>query len=151
MDGGACGEPVGRGLVPAAEAAQQVRAAFGRDVEVIAADLSVDTRGRLTSVDFGDLPFGVRRVFAVTDVPRSARRGGHLHRRGVQALFCLTGRIDVELRCGDGWLEVSLVPDGVGLRIAAGVWSSQYYALEGSELLVLASEPYDPNTYGPVS
>jgi hypothetical protein len=43
--------------------------------------------------------------------------------------------------------EVTLVPDGVGLRIAAGVWSSQCYALDGSALLVLASEPYDPDNY----
>ena len=53
----------------------------------------------------------------------------------------------MELRHGDERLEVSLVPDGVGLTIAAGIWSSQHFAVEGSELLVFASEPYDPSSY----
>jgi hypothetical protein len=132
---------------PAAGAAIQLDVAFGRDVQVLVADTSTETRGRLTAVDFDQLSFPVQRVFTVTDVPAGTCRGGHAHTRGAQALFCLAGRIDVELRRGDTCLEVALLPDGVGLRINAGVWSSQRYLMDGSELLVLASDPYDPSSY----
>ena len=123
--------------------------AFGDDVEWISLELHLDDRGRLMAVDLASLPFGVRRMFAVTGVPAGTRRGGHSHRRGIQALFCLGGRIEVELRRDGDVAHVELQPDGSGLLIRAGVWSEQHYVVEGSELLVLASEPYDPGTYDP--
>jgi WxcM-like, C-terminal len=135
------------GPAAAAEAATELHASFGADVTVLAAGPFADARGSLTAFELDHFPFGVRRVFTVTNVPSGSRRGGHRHLRGTQALFCLAGRVDVELRRGDDRLEVSLVPDGVGLTIAAGIWSSQHFAVEGSELLVFASEPYDPSSY----
>jgi hypothetical protein len=116
-------------------------------VATLAADLHSDPRGRLTAIELGDIPFPVQRVFVITDVPAGTRRGGHSHRRGVHALFCLRGRIDVQLRSQRGVSHVLLVPDGVGLEIAAGVWSEQHYLEAGSELLVLASESYDASVY----
>jgi quercetin dioxygenase-like cupin family protein len=106
-----------------------------------------DARGRLTAIDFRDIPFAVQRVFVITDVPAGTRRGGHSHRSGTHALFCLQGRIEVQLRGSDFLSETTLVPDGVGLEIAAGVWSEQHYVEHRSELLVLASDPYDPSVY----
>jgi hypothetical protein len=129
------------------DVATQLRLAFGDDVALCTVEQAAEARGVLTPFDFDRLSFPVRRVFTVTDVPAGTRRGGPGHRRGVQALFCVAGRIDVELRRGDAGAEVTLVPDGVGLTIAAGVWSRQCYALDGTALLVLASEPYDPDTY----
>ena len=110
-------------------------------------DVHTDDRGALASIDFEDIPFAVRRVFVVTNVPAGTRRGGHSHRHGSQALFCLNGRVEVELRRSDASAIVTLRPDGVGLEIDAGVWSSQYYVGSGSELLVLASQPYNPDDY----
>ncbi len=145
--GGSSNTPERGRPASAADAAAQLHTSFGCDVTLLGAARFVDTRGQLTAFELDQFPFGVRRAFTVTNVPAGSRRGGHRHVRGIQALFCLAGRIDVELRRGDETLEVSLVPDGVGLRISAGVWSSQYYAVDGSELLVLASEPYDPSGY----
>jgi hypothetical protein len=135
--------------VPASSAAAiaLLRATFGGDVEPLTVERFPEKRGTLTAFDFDRLPFAVQRVFTVNDVPAGERRGGHGHRRGTQALFCIEGRVDVELRRGDTTAEIALYPDGVGLRIAAGVWSRQHYALDGSTLLVLASEPYDPTSY----
>lgn len=132
---------------PASAAAAQLHSSFGPDVALVEVDLHEDGRGKLAVVDLDALPFTVRRVFGVTDVPAGTRRGGHRHARGNQALFCLRGCIRVELSCGGASVEVLLLPDGVGLRIAAGVWAQQHYVEDGSELLVLASEPYDPSTY----
>jgi hypothetical protein len=132
---------------PATAAAADLQASFGGGVTLLAAARVADARGHLTAFDLEHVPFAVRRVFTVTNVPTGSRRGGHRHTRGYQALFCLTGCIEVELRRGDERAAVTLEPDGVGLVIAAGIWSSQHYTAEGSELLVLASEPYDPSLY----
>jgi dTDP-4-dehydrorhamnose 3,5-epimerase-like enzyme len=120
---------------------------FGDDVSRLDLELHVDDRGTLAAVDLAALPFAVQRMFVVTGVPAGTRRGGHSHRRGAQALFCLGGRIEVELRRDDRVEVDVLAPDGRGLLIRAGVWSEQRYVVEGSELLVLASEPFDPGTY----
>jgi dTDP-4-dehydrorhamnose 3,5-epimerase-like enzyme len=115
--------------------------------EQISVELHVDERGTLTAIDLAALPFTVQRMFVVTGVPAGTTRGGHSHRRGIQALLCLGGCIEVELRRDEHSETVELRPDGLGLLVRAGVWSQQRYVADASELLVLASEPYDPSTY----
>lgn len=127
--------------------AARLSSRFGDAVGGLAVTPHVDERGRLVELDFSALPFAVRRVFAVTDVPPGTDRGSHRHRRGTQALFCLAGRVEVELRLGDARDEIVLTPSTGGLRIAAGVWARQRYVIEGSTLLVLASEPFDQSSY----
>jgi WxcM-like, C-terminal len=137
--------PVGRRRVD--DLADRLAARFEDRVGVVDSGVQADPRGRLTAFELDALPFAVRRVFVVHDVPAGTRRGGHRHRAGVQALFCVRGRITIELRWAGRGMAVELEPDGVGLVVRAGVWSSQHYSVEGSELLVLASEPYDPASY----
>lgn len=139
--------PISNRPEPSAVLAERLQDLFGSDAAQIVAALHVDERGALTALDPTSIPFEVRRVFAVTHVPAGTRRGGHRHQRGTQAMFCLRGCVEVELRQGDSWLDVELRPNGVGLQVAAGVWSAQRYTTEDSELLVVASEPYDPKSY----
>ena len=108
---------------------------------------NVEERGRLLELDFDALPFTVRRVFMITDVPAGTKRGGHRHRSGAQLLVCVSGRIEVELRRGATRTTVTLTADADGLCIPAGIWSAQRYLEEGSALVVLASEPFDPANY----
>jgi dTDP-4-dehydrorhamnose 3,5-epimerase-like enzyme len=125
----------------------QLRARFGSDVTRVSVTPNVDERGRLVEFDFAALPFPVRRVFAVTDVPAGTERGGHRHRRADQALFCLAGRVEVELRRGESRHDVTMTPDTGCLCVRAGVWARQGYVADRSELLVFASEPFDPGDY----
>jgi len=108
---------------------------------------NVDERGRLLELDFDALPFTVRRVFMITDVPAGTKRGGHRHRSGAQALVCISGRIDVELRLGAARTAVTLTPDMGWLYIPAGIWAAQRYFEDGSALVVLASDSFDPANY----
>ena len=120
---------------------------FAGDVQPLRLIPHVGSNGRLVEFDFGSLPFPIRRVFAITAVPAGTERGGHRHHHGVQILFCLTGRVEVELRRGEVRHELTLTPETGGLCIAGSVWARQRYVEEGSELLVLASEPFDPASY----
>jgi dTDP-4-dehydrorhamnose 3,5-epimerase-like enzyme len=125
------------------------RSAVARFDDVTSVPLApnVEERGRLLELDFDALAFPVRRVFMITDVPAGTKRGGHRHRSGAQVLVCISGRIEVELRRGTARAAVTLTPDTDGLCIPAGIWTAQRYLEEGSALVVLASDPFDPTSY----
>jgi dTDP-4-dehydrorhamnose 3,5-epimerase-like enzyme len=130
-------------------AADEDRNAVGRfdDVTSVRLVSNVEERGSLFALDFDALPFTVRRVFMITDVPPGTKRGGHRHRSGAQVLVCISGRIEVELRRGTSHTSVTLTPDAGGLYIPAGIWAAQRYLEPRSALVVLASDPFDPATY----
>jgi dTDP-4-dehydrorhamnose 3,5-epimerase-like enzyme len=117
------------------------------DVTSVALVPKLDERGTLLEVDFGALPFTVRRVFIITDVPPGTKRGGHRHRSGAQVLVCISGRIEVELRRAAAHTAVTLTPGAGGLYVPAGIWAAQRYLEDGSALVVLASDPFDPTNY----
>lgn len=107
----------------------------------------VDSRGRLSVLEFDRLPFRPERVFFVTDVPTGECRGGHSHSYGEQILICLSGRIEVELKSKGAACAVICEPRGNGLLIRARTWSRQTFLEPGTILLVLCSTPYDPDSY----
>jgi len=106
-----------------------------------------DDRGSLLPIDFASLPFVPCRMFVVHQVPPGTVRGGHAHKRTRQLLVCITGRVDVELRDAGFAETVSLVGADTGLLVEAGVWATQTYVEPDTTLLVLASEPYDIDSY----
>lgn len=128
-------------------ATEELEAKFADDVRLLAITPHVDRRGRLVEFDFSAVPFPVRRAFAVSDVPAGVTRGGHRHRDVAQLLSCLAGCVEVELRRGDAQHELVLTPSAGGLYIAPGIWARQRYVVEGTALVVLASEPFDPASY----
>lgn len=106
-------------------------------------------RGTLSPFEFEQLPFPPRRVFIIRDVPRGTIRGGHAHRRGMQIIVCIHGRIEAAMRYDGESVSVTLVPGAPAVFFGPRVWCQQTYVEDGSILLVLASEPYDPNSYIP--
>jgi dTDP-4-dehydrorhamnose 3,5-epimerase-like enzyme len=102
-----------------------------------------DSRGLLTPIDFTQLPFVPHRVFAVTGVPAGATRGGHGHREQCQAMICVAGRVEVELRAPYADVVRLALHPGEGLLVEPGVWAAQTYETADSALMVLASGPYD--------
>jgi dTDP-4-dehydrorhamnose 3,5-epimerase-like enzyme len=120
---------------------------FGGRARLVECSPFADERGRLLPFQFSDLPFVPGRAFAVADVPVGVARGGHAHRSGMQLLVCLQGRIETLMRVADAEERLMLSPSAAGLLVGPGVWCQQTYLVEGSVLLVFASEPYDPSSY----
>jgi acetyltransferase-like isoleucine patch superfamily enzyme/dTDP-4-dehydrorhamnose 3,5-epimerase-like enzyme len=107
-----------------------------------------DLRGSLVAADFeGALPFVPRRFFTVFGVPSSDVRGAHAHRRCHQLLVCVQGSVNAVVDDGHERQEFVLDRPDVGLHMEPMIWGTQYRYSADAVLLVLASDPYDPDDY----
>ena len=108
----------------------------------------VDTRGNLTFIEGNNhIPFDVKRVFYLYDVPTAADRGAHAHKELHQFLVCLSGSFDVSIDDGSTKDIVHLNRPWKGLHIPPMIWASEINFDPGSICLVLASALYDENDY----
>ncbi len=109
----------------------------------------VDPRGNLSFIE-GDrhVPFAIRRVYWVYDVPGGEVRGGHAYRRNEEFVVALSGSFDVVLDDGTGRCETfSLNRSYNGLAIGRMMWRQLENFSTNALALVLASEPYDAGDY----
>jgi hypothetical protein len=107
-----------------------------------------DPRGNLTFIE-GErhIPFPMKRVFYLYDVPGGADRGGHALRRCHQFLIAMSGSFDVVLYDGKEKERVHLNRSYNGLHIPPMIWREMDNFSSGSVCLALASEYYDPADY----
>lgn len=107
-----------------------------------------DLRGNLSFAEYSDkLPFLPKRYFLVFDVPSTEIRGEHAHRHLHQFLVCVKGSCSVMVDNGCVTDEILLSSPAIGVHIPPMVWGVQYRYTPDAVLLVLASEPYDPDDY----
>lgn len=108
-----------------------------------------DPRGNLTFIESGQhLPFEVKRVYYLYDVPAGAERGGHSHRKCHEFLIAISGSFNVTLDDGRGGKQVhTLNRPFQGLHIEPGIWRTLENFAAGSVCLVLASEHFDEEDY----
>ena len=106
-----------------------------------------DERGALYPCEFPQLPFVPCRSFHITSAPAKTARGGHSHIRQRQLIFCISGALQIELRCRHLKTNLTLKDPKLGLLLEPSVWSSQTFESESTVALVLANGPYDPADY----
>src|SRR5262245_12323849 len=107
-----------------------------------------DARGNLTFVEGGaQIPFDIRRVYYLYDVPGGAERGGHSHKQLLQLLIALSGSFDVVLDDGKRRVRQHLNRSYTGLYITPMIWREIDNFSGGSVCLVLASERFDEADY----
>lgn len=107
-----------------------------------------DPRGNLSVVQGGShIPFDIRRVFYLYDVPGGATRGGHAHHREQQVLIAVSGSFDVELDDGHEKMRVTLNRPFRGVLVPPGVWRELDNFSSGSVCLTLSSIDYDESDY----
>lgn len=108
----------------------------------------VNNRGNLTFVEGGrHIPFDIRRVYYLYDVPGGAERGGHAHRQLQQLIVAMSGSFDVILDDGDQKTRVHLNRSYFGLYVPQMVWRELDNFSSGSVCMVLASSYYDESDY----
>jgi hypothetical protein len=107
-----------------------------------------DPRGNLSIIESGiNIPFDIKRVFYIYDVPTGQDRGAHAHKTLHEFLICLSGGFDVELDDGFSKKTVRLNRPWKGLHIPPLIWACEINFDPGSVCLVLTSDFYDANDY----
>ena len=106
------------------------------------------SRGRLMFAEESrHVPFGIKRIFAIYDVPADGMRGRHAHRAQEQFIIMLSGMCKLTVDDGLTRAEESLSRPTEGIYIPAGLWLELSEFAQGSVCLVLASGPYDEHDY----
>ena len=106
-----------------------------------------DPRGNLSIIEHEVVPFDIKRVYYLYDVPAGAERGGHAHKKLQQFLVALSGSFDVLLNDGKVEKTVTLNKPFEGLLITNGIWRELKNFSSGAVCLVVASEVFEEADY----
>lgn len=105
-------------------------------------------KGNLTFIEGGrHIPFDIKRIYYLYDVPGGAERGGHAHRDLQQFLIAVSGSFDVVLDDGHMKYRYHLNRSYFGLYVPRMIWRELDNFSSGSVCLVLASAYYDEADY----
>ncbi len=104
--------------------------------------------GNITAIqNKEEIPFDIKRIFYLYDIPGGESRGAHAHKKCHQFLVAASGSFEVQLDDGKVKKTVMLNQPFRGLHIPPGIWASEVNFSSGAICLVLASHIYDENDY----
>ena len=106
-----------------------------------------DPRGNLSVIEKEVIPFKMKRVYYLYDVPSDSSRGGHAHIQQQEFLIALSGSFDVVLDDGKEKKTVTLNKPDKGLLIVDGIWRELNNFSAGSVCLVLSSDVFIEEDY----
>lgn len=107
-----------------------------------------DRNGHITAINNNlEIPFAVKRIFYLYDIPGGESRGAHAHKECHQFLIASSGSFEVLLDDGLTKRQVLLNRPDLGLHIPPGIWASEINFSSGSICLVLASHEYSEGDY----
>ena len=105
-------------------------------------------KGDISVVENGkEVPFDVKRIYYLYDVPGGADRGGHAHKALYQLIIAASGSFTVTLDDGTNKKAFTLNRPYQGLLIKPGIWRTLNDFSSGAVCVVLASEVYDASDY----
>lgn len=118
------------------------------DCKIVTLPRVSDPRGNLTYAEGGiQVPFEIKRVFYLSDVPQGKTRSGHSHKRCFQLIAAVTGSFDLVLDDGHARTRMVLNTSDQAVLIPPGIWRDLENFSPGAVCLVLASEPFDEGDY----
>lgn len=118
------------------------------DCKIIEFPKIAEPRGNLTFIEGGNhIPFDIKRVYYLYDVPGGAERGGHAHREMQQLIIAMSGSFDVLLDDGIEKKRYHLNRSYYGLYVCPMIWRELDNFSSGSVCMSLASTLYDEDDY----
>ena len=117
------------------------------DIKIIEIPKIQDARGNLSVIEGQTLPFEIKRVYYLYDVPSGAERGGHSHVVQHEFLVALSGSFEVVIKDGNHEKIVALNKPNIGLHIVSGIWRELQNFSSGSVCLVVASDVFEEEDY----
>ena len=107
-----------------------------------------DPRGNLSFIEEGcHVPFSIKRVFYIYDVPGGETRGGHAHRENTTVLIAVSGSFDLHLTDGEDSIVIRMNRANKGVLIPPGVWDSMHDFTTGTVALALCDHHYEEEDY----
>jgi dTDP-4-dehydrorhamnose 3,5-epimerase-like enzyme len=107
-----------------------------------------DPRGTLTPIENNrQIPFEIKRVYYLYDVPGGASRAGHSHKELQQVLIAISGSFDVHLDDGTERRVIHLNRPHLGLYVPRMIWREIDNFSSNAVCVALASMPYDESDY----
>lgn len=116
-------------------------------IKLIKIPIVHDVRGNLAVLEKDSLPFEIKRIYYLYDVPTDTYRGGHAHKIQQSVIIALSGSFEVVLDDGKERKVELLKKPNEGLFIDTGVWREVQNFSSGAVCLVLASSEYDESEY----
>lgn len=118
------------------------------DCSIVELDKHHHEKGNITVVENGvSVPFGIKRVYYLYDVPGGESRGGHAHKNLYQLIVAASGSFTVTLDDGKVKRTFLLNRPYQALMVVPGIWRTLDDFSSGSVCLVLASECYTEEDY----
>ncbi|MEQ2976661.1 FdtA/QdtA family cupin domain-containing protein [Butyricimonas faecihominis] len=118
------------------------------DCSMLELDKHHQERGNITVVENGyTIPFDVKRVYYLYDIPGGESRGGHAHKELHQLIVAVSGSFNVMLDDGNVRRTFTLNRPYQGLLVVPGIWRTLDDFSSGSVCLVLASMLYSETDY----
>ncbi len=104
--------------------------------------------GNITVVESeSNIPFDVKRIYYLYDIPSGESRGGHAHYQLEQYIIAASGSFDVVLDDGVNKKRITLNRPNIALHIVPGLWRELDSFSSGAITMVLASEVYQEQDY----
>ena len=106
-----------------------------------------DRRGNLSVIEKNNIPFSIKRVYYLYDVPTGAERGGHAHKEQEEFIVSVSGSFDVVLNKGEEERVFSLNNPNQGLYVAQKTWRELRNFSSGAVCLVVSSGEFIEDDY----
>lgn len=118
------------------------------DCQIVELPIVHDEKGNITVLQNGDnIPFDIKRIYYLYDIPMGAERGGHAHYNLQQYVIAASGCFSFVLDDGENKKEIFLNHPNKALYIKPGIWREMKDFSSGAICLVLASLEYSEADY----